>query len=187
MANHRVVDEHEQTNTVKEYVVWPKHEPREESKLYKANKEKLIDEMNLPCFKCAMKAWPDKPPPSSYTNREVHHYVVEREAWNAVDPKKVQYLFDNGFFDPYGFSAKMRGQPVESPDDIRNLVVLCEQHHRHAHVGIHHSTAPNWLSDMVAKNGVDILLTEEEWRLLASGRAELGDDGRIITKEGKAS
>lgn len=186
MSDKRVVEEHEQTEKVTEYVVFPEHSQRTESELFRANKHKLVHELNLPCFKCAMKSYPNHPPPEAYQNREVHHWLVEWAAWNAVDPAKVQYLLDNGFFDAYGFSAQMKGQPFESPDDIRNLIVLCERHHRDGHVGVHHSTAPEWLSDLVAKDGVDILLTDEEWRLLASGQAELGDDGKLIMKEAQA-
>ncbi|MCL6443638.1 MAG: hypothetical protein K6T83_09315 [Alicyclobacillus sp.] len=187
MSDKRVVEEHEQTERFEEHVVTPKHDDRDhESELFRRNKHLLVHEMNLPCFKCAMKAWPDKPPPEAYEGREVHHYIVEWSKEKAVDLQKLQHLFDSGFFDPYGFSAKMRGQSVESVDDIRNLVILCSRHHRGKGIGIHNSTAPEWLSDLVAKDGVDILLTDEEWRLLASGQAELGDDGKLIMKEAQA-
>jgi len=176
------VQEHEQTERNEEYVVYPQHEQRTESELFRHNKRQLVHEMNLPCFKCATKFKPDNPPDSAYEHREVHHWLCEWAAWNAVDPMKVQNLLDSGFFDPYGFSAKMKGQPFDSPDDIRNLIVLCLECHRSSGVGIHHATAPEWLSDMVAKQGTDILLTRDEWLLLADGKAQLNDNGKLVQK-----
>lgn len=172
------VKQHEQTQRDEEYVVFPEHAQRTESTLFRQNKHRLVHEMNLPCFKCAVKH-SGSPPPEAYEHREVHHYLCEWSAFNAVDPTKVQHLLDSGFFDPYGFAAQMKGQPFESPDDIRNLLVLCEKHHRDGSVGIHHSTTPEWLSDMTAHDGVDILLTRTEWTELSSGKASISEDGQL--------
>jgi hypothetical protein len=172
------VKQHEQTQRDEEYVVFPEHAQRSESELFRKNKHKLVHEMNLPCFKCNVKSG-GNPPPEAFEHREVHHYLVEWSAFNAVDPVKVQHLLDNGFFDPYGFAAQMKGQPFESPDDIRNLLVLCQKHHRQASVGIHHATAPEWLSDMVAKDGVDILLTKQQWADLMAGKTVLSESGQL--------
>lgn len=174
------VKQHEQTERAEEYVIYPDHEQRSESDLFRKNKHLLVKEKNLPCFKCMLKH--GTPPPEAFEHREVHHYLVEWATFKAVDPVKVQNLLDSGFFDPYGFAAQMKGQPFESPDDLRNLLVLCASHHRESGVGIHHSSAPEWLSDLVAKDGVDILLTKAEWNDLHSGKLEISEDGHLVQK-----
>lgn len=50
----------------------------------------------------------------------------------------------------------MTGQPVESPDDIRNLLVLCETHHRGVDTGVHKLTFPIWLPQRAAQQGQEI-------------------------------
>lgn len=175
------VKQHEQAGRIEEYIIYPEHSQRTESELFKKNKDKLIKELNLPCFKCASKS-NSILPSEAYEHREVHHWLVEWATFNAVDPKKVQHLLDSGFFDPYGFAVKMKGESFESPDDIRNLLVLCAKHHRESGVGIHHSSAPEWLSDLVAKDGVNILLTKEEWADLAAGKLEIATDGHLVKK-----
>lgn len=177
------VEQHTQTDRLEEHVAYPHHPNRKASYLYVKNHKTLVKQMNLPCFKCFMKTIDGPLPAKAYEKREVHHYLLEWATWNAVDPRKVQKILDNGFFDPYGFAAKMKGQPFESPDDIRNLFVLCHEHHMDHSIGIHHTDGPLWLSDMVAKDGIDILLSKEEWTLLNEGKAELNDEGRVIILE----
>lgn len=50
----------------------------------------------------------------------------------------------------------MDGKPIESPDDIRNLVVLCETHHRGVNKGVHDLTMPIWFPQRAVKAGVEI-------------------------------
>jgi hypothetical protein len=182
VGDKKVVEAHEQTQRVEEHAIFPSHEQRTESELFRHNKHKLVHDMNLPCFKCNIKH-NGNPPPSAYEHREVHHGLVEWSAWHAVDPAKVQTLLDGGFFDPYGFAKQMHGQPFESPDNLRNLIVLCATCHRSEGVGIHHATMPEWMSDMVALDGVDILLTKDEWNLLVTLKAVIAEDGHLVLKE----
>lgn len=170
---------HEQTESDTEHVLYPEHDERTVSPEFRTVRKLLIDARNEPCWKCVQKAWPDPPPPTAYVSREVHHYLVEWAAWKAVNGAKVQRLLDGGFFDPYGFAAQDKGKPFESPDDRRNMLVLCAIHHRQEGVGIHHATAPEWLSDALANEGVDILLSKEEWALLAAKEAAIGEDGKL--------
>lgn len=156
------VKAHEQTERAEEYVMFPEHVQRSESPLFTNNKHMLVKEMKLPCFKCNLKH-AGNPPQEAFEHLEVHHWLVEWASFNAIEPQRAQQLLDSGFFDPYGFAAKMKGQPFESPDDLRNLVVLCAKHHRDPHVGIHHATMPEWLSDLLTKEGQNVLLTKEEY------------------------
>lgn len=149
----KIVEAHTQVHTFTEVQEYPDHRQRSESAEYRHNHDLLIDELNLPCFVCDMLGLEKLK--SEYL--ETHHYVIEWSEWNSASPKKVQKLFDDGVFDFYGYSKKLKGKKVESPDDIRNLLVLCPLHHRGDGIGIHESSAPMWTSQMVAKDGVEML------------------------------
>jgi hypothetical protein len=95
--------------------------------------------------------------PNPDEHLETHHFVIEWAAWESADPLKVQKLFDDGWVDFYGYSTKLKGSKVDSPDDIRNLIVLCPLHHRGKGVGIHETSTPIWMSQLVAKDGTEIL------------------------------
>ena len=133
---------HEQKDTIQEDVWYPAHVQRTESATFRANKHTLVKKLRLKCWVCGCSE-----------HLEVHH-LHEWALWPDLDPEKVHD--DLMVFDPYGFSHQMTGQPVESPDDIRNLLVLCEHHHRHPEQGIHRLTFPVWLPQRAANPGVQI-------------------------------
>ncbi|UOF90748.1 hypothetical protein LSG31_00250 [Fodinisporobacter ferrooxydans] len=65
-------------------------------------------------------------------------------------------------FDVYGYGRLLKNQPITSVDDIRNMMVLCQEHHTgvdHENggsgTGIHELTFPVWLIQKLAKRGVD--------------------------------
>lgn len=147
------VNSHEQKHTFVEYEEYPTHPHRSESAEYKHNHDQLVNKDKFPCFVCDMLGMNKL----QSEHLETHHYVIEWAEWNSADPTKVQKLFDNGVFDFYGYSKKLHGQDVKSPDDIRNLLVLCPLHHRGKGTGIHESSTPMWTSQIVAKDGVEIL------------------------------
>jgi hypothetical protein len=70
-------------------------------------------------------------------------------------------------FDPYGYTHKMGDIPIDSPDDIRNLMVLCGRceidgvsvpggHHRGVNAGVHDLTFPTWIAQRAVKAGTSI-------------------------------
>jgi hypothetical protein len=144
---------HEAKRTFTELVKFPAHKKRTASPEFQKNKDILVKQLNLPCFICDNRGI-----------REVHH-VHEWALWEALDPKKV--LNTLHIFDPYGFTNKMGETPLESPDDIRNLMVLCGHceingvsvpggHHRGTNAGVHHLTFPVWLAQRAVKPGMSI-------------------------------
>jgi hypothetical protein len=144
---------HEQSHSFHEVVEFPSHADRTESSEFRKNKRILVKQLDLPCWICG-----------SRDAREVHH-LHEWSLWPALDPEKV--LDTLHVFDPYGYTHKMGEQPIETPDDIRNLLVLCGSHvvdgvtipgghHRGVNLGAHDLTMPTWLSLKSAKKGVDI-------------------------------
>lgn len=148
-----VENTHEEAHTVHEVVEFPGHEARTESSEFRKNKRILVKQLDLPCWICG-----------SRDAREVHH-LHEWSLWPALDPEKV--LDTLHVFDPYGYTHKMGEQPIESPDDIRNLLVLCGHHeingvpvpgghHRGVDLGVHDLTMPTWLALKSVKPGIEI-------------------------------
>lgn len=146
--------QHEQIETFREEVEYPAHAQRTESAEFGRNKRQLVKQLDLPCWICG-----------SRDKREVHHFIAEWALWDDVDPDKMLDLVH--IFDIYGFAHKMGEQPIESPDDIRNLMVLCGSHtvdgveipgghHRGVDTGIHRLTFPIWVAQRVVKDGITI-------------------------------
>ena len=135
---------HEQRETLTIDVEYPAHAQRTESPEFSANKRTLVTKLDTPCFCCG-----------SRERREVHHFVIEWAEWASADPAKVLQKVHQ--MDIYGYAAQLGDKPINSPDDIRNLVVICAPCHRGAGTGIHMVPFPNWISQVVARDGVTIL------------------------------
>ncbi len=151
------VKAHETKHTFTEIVEDPEHEQRSASAEFERNRKQLIITDRHGCFVCELLNLPPSPHPL-----EAHHFLCEWSEWNDADGSKMQRVFDLGVFDFYGYSKKLQGCDVKSPDDIRNLVILCMKHHRASGIGIHDTTAPLWFSQSVAKDGIDILEGSDE-------------------------
>jgi hypothetical protein len=136
--------EHEQIETLRIDVEYPEHAQRTESAEFAMNKRTLVTKLDTPCFCCGGK-----------DHREVHHWCIEWAEWANADPAKVHQKIHQ--MDIYGYAAQFGDKPITSPDDIRNLVVICAKCHRGAGLGIHLVPFPNWISQVVARDGVTIL------------------------------
>lgn len=140
-----VVAAHEIVRHLTEKVLVPEHVKRLEdptAEEYRKNHHILVQEMGLPCWICG-----------SRENLETHHWF-EWSLWNDLDPDQVQETLR--LLDPYGFSRHLT-DPITSPDDIRNLVVLCRPHHTGQGTGIHEITWPILLALKAAKSGTQII------------------------------
>lgn len=133
---------HEESRTIHEFIEYPPHEKRTESSEFRANARRLIRQLDVGCWICGSKE-----------AREVHH-IHEWSLWNALDPDRV--LDSLHAFDPYGYTHAGGDKPIESPDDIRNLVVLCENHHRGIDAGVHDLTMPIFFPQRAVKDGLSI-------------------------------
>ncbi len=149
--------DHETKRTLVEEVIVPDHPPRKASHEFLTNRVLLITRMGLGCWICG--SFGSKAAPL-----EVHH-LHEWSLWDALDPAKVLQTLH--CFDPYGFTMKAGLAPIESPDDVRNLLVLCSScelegqaiaggHHRGVDAGIHALTWPIWLAQRAARAGVSL-------------------------------
>ena len=151
------------THLVERYWL-PAHDVRRKSPLFVANKKLLRDDMALPCWICRQRGGPKNP-------LEVHH-IFEWALWNALDPDRVTRIlevlefYEDGYLAAAGSmrraleavlaTAKRTGS-LSTPDDVRNLVVLCQAHHRSRFTGAHMITFPIWLalSALRSKAGLD--------------------------------
>jgi hypothetical protein len=149
-AAEKMTPAHEQTDTIHEDVLYPEHVQRTESATFRTNKHTLVRKLGLKCWLCD----PASPLKCSIEKPLEAHHLHEWALWSDLDPAKVLDILR--VFDPYGFAHQMGDQPVESPDDIRNLLILCEAHHRGVDTGVHRLTFPIWLPQRAAKPGVQI-------------------------------
>lgn len=140
MEKEKIVDSHIEKETNTEYAIYPKHIERRESALFSKSKDKLKKDGKYGCFICGCNH-----------DLEVHH-VFEWAFAESLDFQKIKNTLM--FFDFYGYSNKMKEEKFESIDDIRNLLVLCKNHHRDELCGIHEITFPLWISQRVTKDGV---------------------------------
>jgi hypothetical protein len=137
----------------------PEHSTRRESAEFRKNKKFLRDTCELPCWVCGASQSEENP-------LEVHH-VFEWALWNAMEPRRVTAILEVLEFYEEGYLAKsakkaalqkryadaVESGPLCTPDDVRNLVVLCQQHHRDKGVGIHMISFPVWIGMAALKKG----------------------------------
>ena len=168
---------HFKKGTFEEKYWIPAHNRRRESSAFRKNKAFIRDECGAPCWVCG-----------STEDREVHH-VFEWAFWNALDPRKVTNILnaiefydddyvgkaaDPGKLDAHLKALRAKKPIIDSPDDARNLVVFCRQHHRLKHTGIHTISFPLWLS-MAAVPAEGGVLTKAQI-VMAAERVQKIDD-----------
>jgi hypothetical protein len=143
------IGEHEEKRTLHEIIITPEHTQRTESAEFRRSKERLREDGHYRCWVCG-----------TTENLQVHHFGIEWSLANLADWKKVKAFCEE--WDPYGYGRLLRNQPMTSADDIRNMLVLCQEHHTgvdHADggsgTGIHDLTFPVWVMQKLAKEGND--------------------------------
>jgi hypothetical protein len=177
--------EHFRKGTFEQQYWLPAHNKRRQSSLFRKNKKFIRDECGAPCWVCG-----------SRKDREVHH-VFEWSFWNALHPQKVTNIlkaiefYDDDYINRAKYPKKLRdrikkteqSKPViNTPDDVRNLVVFCRKHHRLKLSGIHTITFPIWLaiSAVPAKGGIltrkQILMAAERVRKIDEELASLAEN-----------
>lgn len=145
------VAEHIQRRTLHEIVITPDHVKRTESAEFRQSKERLKADGHYKCWVCGITE-----------SLQAHHYGIEWSLANAADWDVVKAFCEE--WDPYGYGRLLRNQPMTSADDIRNMLILCQEHHTgvdHADggsgTGIHEMTFPVWLVQKLAKPGEDLV------------------------------
>lgn len=128
---------HATQQTVETIELTPPHAPRVETEAYKRAHEFLVLEQDTPCFVCGVRHSTLNSDQNIYkaTAIETHHFPIERSLVDACDPNKVHSHF------PEVIDRATLELFVDSP---RNLLVLCDVHHRSLAYGIHHLLAQDF-------------------------------------------
>ena len=142
------VEEHLETINVHEVIITPGHEDRKESAEFRKAKERLKEDGHYKCWVCG-----------STKNLQVHHFFIEWSLAATGDFEKMKELAET--FDIYGYGKLLKNKPITSPDDIRNMMVLDQDHHTgtdstdNTPTGIHNMTFPAWIMQKLSKDGFD--------------------------------
>jgi hypothetical protein len=139
-----MVEKHAETRTLVETIVVPAHIDRVESDDFRQSKETLRKDKHYECFVCGSK-----------DNLEVHHFGAPWAMADDVDFNKLKDLLS--LFDIYGYSKSLRKKPITTIDDVRNMLVLCKEHHNDGKTdgvanGIHNISFPAWIMQKVKKD-----------------------------------
>lgn len=147
--NKEIVPQHKMTRMLKEVVITPSHAKRKESKEFRASKKRLKQDGHYKCWACGG------------TNKlQVHHYGGEWSLESDIDMNLLKEFLAE--WDVYGYSRLMRNLPLETVDDVRNMMVLCQKHHTGKEHGIHEITFPIWITQRIEKAGVDAIPEDVE-------------------------
>ena len=135
---------HLEARVIHDIAIDPDHAKRTESEEFRRSKERLRADGHYRCFICG-----------STENLQVHHLGVEWMFAPMADFTKMKEFLEA--FDPYGYGRLLRNTPIESVDDIRNCLVLCQAHHtgvdhqdENSGTGIHDLTFPSWIAQLTA-------------------------------------
>lgn len=174
--------EHFKKGTFEEKYWIPAHDKRRQTALFRRNKKFIRDECGAPCWICGSKK-----------DREVHH-ILEWSFWNALDRCKVTNIlnaiefYDDEYISKAEDVDKLRrrirrvasSRPIiRTPDDIRNLVVLCREHHRLKYTGVHTITFPIWLV-MSAVPSAGGILTKEQIIMAAERVRKIDEELAVL-------
>ncbi len=131
LAGHAQADE--ETKGLVEF--FPPHPPRAETAEYRATHKLLVHTLDGACADCGVRTStlddPEKNPHGA-TQLETHHYPIQRELADAVDPLKVGRDY------PEVTDRRTLKLFIDSP---KNMLVLCDVDHRSPARGIHHINA----------------------------------------------
>jgi hypothetical protein len=114
---------------------FPPHPPRADSAEYRAIHKLLVHTLDGACDDCGVRTSTLDDPtlnPHGAKQLETHHYPIQRELADAVDPVKVGKDF------PEVVDRRTLKLFIDSP---KNMKVLCDVDHRSPERGIHHINA----------------------------------------------
>lgn len=156
MSEERIVPEHRTKRTLTEIVITPDHVERSESRTFRASKKRLREDGHYKCYVC-----------NSEENLQVHHYAAEWSLENVLDLDKVKAFIEE--WDVYGYGRLMKNIPMTTVDDVRNCMVLCQEHHTGGMTdgsanGIHNITFPAWVSQKLVRDGEETVPLEVQMK-----------------------
>ena len=141
----KITPEHVQKHILHEIAITPSHGKRNTKEFHKSV-QKLKEDGHYKCFVTG-----------KTENLQVHH-ISEFSLENIVDFDKLKdFLLRIDF---YGYSKLLQNTPITSIDDVRNMLVLDQEHHTGVDkedggtgIGIHEVSWPVWVIQCVSKTG----------------------------------
>jgi hypothetical protein len=128
-----------------EIVITPSHGERDTAS-FRRSVRRLKEDGHYQCFV------------SGKTDKLQVHHIAEFSLEHCVDFDKLKAFLLK--FDPYGYSKLLVNNPIISIDDVRNMIVLDQEHHTGVDhedggsgIGIHETSFPVWVIQVVAKDG----------------------------------
>jgi hypothetical protein len=138
-----MVNEHVEKLNINVEMVTPAHVDRSASPEFRHSVKRLKDDGHYKCWICG-----------TTEDLQVHHFGCEWSESNDCDMDELgQVLLA---LDVYGYNHA-DNSPIETVDDVRCMMVLCQTHHTGVdHVtktgtGIHNTPFPFWLMQRVGK------------------------------------
>lgn len=156
--------------TLHEAVRYPHHAPRTESAEFRALRQQLVVEEDLPCLVCGVRQSTLGDPrhnPHGARQMEVHHRLVEWALTEAIDLDRFNRLVVARLRlkrprDPtYAVEMTQAGMEAWIDHGRGNAWVLCDVHHRSPHAGIHSVTFPVWTVQDLVRPDIDLLPQED--------------------------
>lgn len=143
----KIIKGYVMTRQLTETMVIPEHVERKESAEFRAAKKQLKKDGNYKCWICG-----------STEKLQVHHFLYEHCIKDTCDYNKLKEVCEQ--LDVYGYGKQMKDIPLTSVDDIRNMMVLCQEHHTGGMTdgcanGIHNISFSAWISQKIAIDGKD--------------------------------
>ncbi len=139
VAAHEIID-----HLVEIYDVAAHPQRKGESPEFTAAVKRLQEDGHHKCFICGTEE-----------DIECHHFLCEWSLASEADFAKLFRLAQ--IFDVYGYGRLLQNKPIDTVDDIRNLMNLCKAHHIERATGIHSTTFSAWVSQCLAKDGINIV------------------------------
>lgn len=112
--------------------MYPAHPPRKDTPEYRATHKLLVNTLDTPCRDCGVRKSTLGDPianPLGAKQLESHHFPLQREFADALDPAKVHKEF------PQVTDRHSLDMFIDSP---HNMLILCDVDHRSKARGIHH-------------------------------------------------
>ena len=144
-----IIPAHTITRHLIETINDPSHVKRQDTPEFRAAKKRLKQDGHYHCYICG-----------TTQHLEAHHYGMEKMLESVTDFEALQaFLLE---WDVYGYSHLLRNKPLTSLDDLRNILILCREHHCSsdrdgAANGVHNISFPAWISQKLVKRGEETI------------------------------
>ena len=174
------VAEHVERLSLTEIMITPEHEKRKESKLFKESKKRLKADGHYRCYICGCED-------SKENKLQAHHYGAEWSMSSIVDYQKLKLFCEE--WDLYGYGRLMKNILMDSPDDVRNFMILCANHHVEINktannpTSIHHMTFPYFIMQKLSLDGLDPIPQQDQTEKQVEDAIKKYQDEEVLNEE----